>query len=77
ARGAGDALIRHELTRAGISFDLAGDALRTLEPEGERARAIVARRGTGAKTARYLSAKGFAEEVVVAVVAAGRENELG
>ena len=39
--------------------------------EGERVRAerIVARRGAGAKTARYLAGKGFSEDVVHAVVA--------
>ena len=75
-RGAGDALIRHELASAGVSPTVVDEAIDALEPELERARAVVARRGPGAKTARYLSAKGFPEDVVGAV-AIGSQDELG
>jgi len=37
-------------------------ALEALEPEVERARRLVERRGKGARTARFLTGKGFAEE---------------
>ena len=76
SRGAGDALIRHTLLSSGVLADVVEAALGTLEPEAERARRIVARRGSGAKTARYLSAKGFSEDVVGAV-AARPDDELG
>jgi regulatory protein len=75
-RGAGDALIRHELASAGIATVLVEDVLGTLDPEIERARAIVERRGAGARTARYLAGKGFPGDVVGAV-ATGAEDELG
>ena len=77
ARGAGDAAIRHALGAAGVARELVEDALETLEPELERARAIAERRGPGPKTARYLSGKGFSEEVVAGLVAGGRADELG
>lgn len=76
SRGAGNALIRHELASAGISDDLVEEALGTLEPELDRAKSVVERRGSGARTARYLSGKGFGDDVVGAV--AGRSSdELG
>jgi SOS response regulatory protein OraA/RecX len=72
-RGAGDALIRHTLDRAGVEHELVAAALETVAPEDERARVVVARRGAGPKTARYLLGKGFSEDVVAAASAA----ELG
>lgn len=77
ARGAGNALIRHTLARAGIEPDVAADALLALAPETERARTVVERRGAGPKTARYLLGKGFSDEVVSDVVAAESTRELG
>jgi regulatory protein len=77
SRGAGDALIRHELERVGVAAELVEEALALLEPEHERARAVVGRRGVGARTARYLAAKGFAPEVVSEAVASVPEDELG
>jgi SOS response regulatory protein OraA/RecX len=76
-RGGGDALIRHDLVRAGVDADLVEHALTALESERERAERIVARRGSGPKTARYLSGKGFSEEVVHAVVARSVDDALG
>lgn len=75
-RGAGDALIRHELASAGVAGELVEEALASVDPELERARSVVARRGSGVKTARYLSGKGFSQDVVGAV-AGGSEDELG
>jgi regulatory protein len=77
ARGAGDAAIRHALSVAGVAPHVADEALDGLEPEIERAGAIVARRGGGPKTARYLRGKGFSDDVVAAVVAASNAEELG
>lgn len=76
-RGAGDALIRHDLRLAGVDDDVIEGALSALEGERERAERIVARRGVGAKTARYLAAKGFSEDVVHAVVARPGGDALG
>ncbi len=75
-RGAGNAFIRHELVRAGLEHDLVETAIDGLEPEEARARAVVACRGPGPRTARYLSGKGFPDEVVSAV-AGGRASGLG
>ena len=77
ARGAGDALIRHELERAGVSAELVAEVLESVEPESERARRIVERRGVEAKTLRYLAGKGFSREIVSDIVASRSENELG
>jgi regulatory protein len=67
ARGAGDALIRHDLGAAGVGADEVEEALAGIAPEQERARAVVERRGPGPKTRRYLGAKGFSEETVSAL----------
>jgi len=76
-RGAGDALIRQALGRAGVALEHVDAALGAVEPEAKRAQLVVARRGRGPRTARYLSAKGFSDEVVVGAVAGEREDELG
>ena len=73
ARGLGDAGIRHVLLRAGVARELIPEALEAIDPEHERARTIVARRGPGPKTARYLLGKGFSNDVVASVVAADDE----
>ena len=76
-RGAGNALIRHELARAGLDPDVVDDALVSLRPERERAEEIVARRGAGPKIARYLAGKGFSYDVVESVIAPSRGETLG
>ena len=76
-RGAGDALIRDALERAGVSPEIAEDAIAALEPEVERARAISERRGPGPKTARYLRGKGFSGETISELVASETPDELG
>ena len=69
-RGYGDAAIRHDLGRQGISPEVIQAALESLEAEGERARRLVERRGPGASTARYLASKGFGEEALEAAAGA-------
>ncbi|MDX6369946.1 MAG: RecX family [Gaiellaceae bacterium] len=64
ARGYGDAAVRHDLERRGLAPELVATAMAALEPELERARRIIERRGVGARTARYLAARGFAEDVL-------------
>jgi regulatory protein len=63
-RGAGDFLIRHDLEGRGIASALVDDALASLEVEDDRAQRIVAERGRGPRTARYLARKGFSEEAI-------------
>ena len=76
-RGAGNALIRYELARAGLDPDVVDDVLASLRPERERAEAIVARRGAGPKTARYLAGKGFSNDVAETFIAQPRDETLG
>ena len=68
-RGSGDALIRDDLERRGLAADIVELALGALEPERERATRIAERRGRSVKTARYLAARGFAEEALEGLVA--------
>ena len=77
ARGAGDALIRHDLDAAGVAPDVVEEALAGLEGEHERARRVVERRGASPKTARYLAGKGFSTDVVHAAIARAGGQPLG
>ena len=76
-RGAGNALIRHELARAGLDLDAVDDALASLRSERERAGEIVARRGASPKTARYLAGKGFSYDVLESLIAPSGGEPLG
>lgn len=76
ARGAGNELIRYDLSAAGVDSELADDAIESLEPEIERARRIIEARGMSPKTARYLRGRGYSHEVVAAAVATGEGGEL-
>jgi regulatory protein len=67
-RGAGDALIRHNLAERGVSAEVTQEAIASLEPEAARAEALAATRGPSVKTARYLARKGFSEEAIEAAV---------
>jgi regulatory protein len=64
ARGYGDAFIRHDLGGRGLDGATVGEALGALEPEADRARALAARLGPGARTAARLARKGFAGESI-------------
>lgn len=68
-RAWGDAAIAADLEREGVEPEAAAAALAALEPEHERARAVVARRGAGPKTASYLLRHGFDEDVIGPLVA--------
>jgi SOS response regulatory protein OraA/RecX len=74
-RGYGDTAIRHDLERHGIDPEGVSAALARLEPEVERAREVVARRGAGIRTARYLVAKGFGEDALEAASGADFAND--
>jgi SOS response regulatory protein OraA/RecX len=67
-RGYGDAAIRHDLGRRGLEPAEIAAALELLDPETERAAAVVTRRGRSPKTARYLAARGFGEDAVAAAL---------
>jgi SOS response regulatory protein OraA/RecX len=74
-RGYGDAAIRHRLAADGLPPEPVAEALAGLAGEAERAQRIVRDRGTGVRTARYLSARGFGEEAVEAALGAGFGHE--
>ena len=76
ARCAGDELIRHDLLGAGVDPEAVETALASLEPEVERARRIVERRGPGPRTARYLRGRGYSYESATAAVATAEHREL-
>jgi regulatory protein len=77
SRMSGDALIRDDLERRGIEPDEIDAVLAELEPEVDRAAAVVTRRGRGAKTARYLASRGFGEDAVGLSVAAEEDRTVG
>jgi SOS response regulatory protein OraA/RecX len=67
-RGWGDAAIRADLERQELSDELIRSSLGALVPEAERARALVARRGGGVATARWLGRKGFGVDAIETAV---------
>ena len=71
-RGKGDAAIRFDLERAGVGRGEIAAALAALDPEPERAEALVERRGATPATARLLASRGFDDAVVEAIVAPDR-----
>ena len=71
-RGKGDAAIRDDLERTGVSGAAVEAALADLDPERARAERLVGRRGATPGTARLLAGRGFDEDVVAAVVAQER-----
>jgi SOS response regulatory protein OraA/RecX len=76
-RGFGDAAIAFRLEREGVSRELAERAVSALEPETERTRQLIARRGASTKTVRWLASRGFAPDSVEAAIAEGQGAELG
>jgi regulatory protein len=69
-RGRGDAAIRFELERQGVSAELIEEAVASVEPERDRIERIVSRHGAGPKTARLLAQRGFDPELVALAVEA-------
>jgi SOS response regulatory protein OraA/RecX len=70
ARGYGDEAIRFDLERQGLGEEQIAAAIDALEPEAERARAIVAAAGATVKTARRLGARGFSDEAIESAIGA-------
>lgn len=67
-RGYGDEAIRHDLDGRGVDAEAVAEAIGRLEPELERARALVVRLGRSAKTAQHLARKGFHEDSLEATL---------
>jgi regulatory protein len=76
-RGAGDALIRDDLEQRGVAPDAIAAALDALQPEAERAAAIVTRRGSSPATARFLASRGFGEDAIEGAVAWNDDEGVG
>jgi len=69
ARSCGDEMIRADLEGRGVAGSTIDAALAALEPQQERAVRIVSGRERSAKTARFLAARGFAEDAIEVAVA--------
>ena len=67
-RGYGDEAIRVDLDRYGLPSDVAAEALGSLEPERDRARALVERLGSRRSTAAQLQRRGFDPDSVEAAL---------
>jgi regulatory protein len=76
-RGYGDAAIRHDLAQRAVAAEDVTAAIALLEPESERARRVVARRGATPKTGAYLARRGFGEEAIEGLVAGPTGDEVG
>jgi regulatory protein len=76
-RGSGDLLIAADLERHGVPPEATRVAIAALEPEPERAARVVAARGGGPRTVRFLASRGFSEEVIEALVADVGADGLG
>jgi len=74
-RGYGDAAIRDDLERKGVTRQIVDASLEELEPEAERAGRLVGRRGRSPGTARYLAGKGFSADSVEAVLGVRFAND--
>jgi SOS response regulatory protein OraA/RecX len=74
-RGWGDEAIRTKLLGEGFDEPAVVAAVAALEPESDRSRSLVERRGTGPRTARYLAGRGFGEEAVEAALGAAFGQE--
>ena len=76
-RGAGDALIRADLSERGVGAELVDEALGALEDESVRAERVLVRRGRSPKTMRYLASRGFDEETLADLVARTTGDAIG
>jgi regulatory protein len=70
ARGYGDEAIRADLEGQGVAPEPLAQALAALEPEAERAAALLARHGRDARGAARLTRKGFPAELVADLLGA-------
>ena len=75
ARGYGDGAIRLDLRRRGFDDEVVCASVEALEPELERARQLVPRRGASPQTARFLAGKGFDEDTLESTLGARFAND--
>lgn len=76
-RGAGNDLIADDLEQQGITFEGIRAAIGQLQPEQDRAAAIIEARGLSPRTARYLAAKGFSDSTLEPFIADLATDPLG
>jgi regulatory protein len=67
-RGYGDEWIRLDLAEHGVDAEAVAEAIGALEPEAERAMALVERLGRSPKTGAQLARKGFGEDALEAAL---------
>ncbi|HEY4348056.1 MAG TPA: RecX family transcriptional regulator [Gaiellaceae bacterium] len=76
-RGYGDEAIRFDLGEQGVGEEQIAIAVAGLEPELDRARALVANAGMTVKTARRLGAKGFSDETIESAITLDADQHHG
>jgi len=76
-RGYGDAWIRWDLERRGVSAELVEEAVASLESEHVRVEPVLRERGGGPRVARLLARRGFGEDAVEAAATAPIAAEGG
>ncbi len=76
SRGAGDLRIRADLEGRGLPAALVAGAIEALEPEGARARQLVAARGASPRALRRLAANGFSADSIEQFIADQADAEL-
>jgi regulatory protein len=76
-RGYGDAWIRWDLERRGVSAELVEEAVASLESEHVRVEPVLLERGGGPRVARLLARRGFGEDAVEAAATAPVAAEGG
>jgi SOS response regulatory protein OraA/RecX len=74
-RGYGNAAIEADLERRSFAEAARDAALAALAPETERLERIIAARGTGARTSRYVAARGFGEDAILRAAGVDFANE--
>jgi SOS response regulatory protein OraA/RecX len=74
-RGYGDGAIAADLERRSFATAACAEALAALPPEDERLEPILARRGIGPQTGRYVAARGFGEDSIARAAGADFANE--
>jgi SOS response regulatory protein OraA/RecX len=73
-RGYGDAAIDADLERRGFGAATRAEALEELPPESERLERILAARGHGMRTGRYVAQRGFGEDAIARAAGADFAN---
>lgn len=75
ARGFGDAAIEADLERRSFARAVRAEAIAALPPEAERLEPILAARGPGPRTGRYVAGRGFGRDAVCRAAGADFAND--